>query len=302
VVERGGPLYFYIMVHKILSMSDDTIRLLTDRITHMNIKEDQGEDILKIVTIYRHTLKRLGNVKKVPHDMLTKLLEGLQTTSVDEFNATFHHIAISLKTDFNHQAHKLITIESCLDLAETLYVDHKEHGNWVGLPKGKIAAGLVAGTDVICWNCGKVGHLARDCVINPRLDAFLVLAEGVVGLVVGEGDLAQLIQYPQLPENHKSKPLTTIYANTPHLTEEHVVGAGRAQNASQSPQTSPAPQAQVMVNVVSLPPPPEPVGAAPGRTAPPLDPVVVDLMTDESQRAERVNWYASVLHRAPAQH
>jgi hypothetical protein len=138
-VERGGPLHFYVMVHKILSMSDDTVRLLTDRITNMNIKEVQGEDVLKIVTIYRHTLKRLGNVKKVPHDMLTKLLAGLQRTSVDEFNATFHHISVSLKTDFNHQAHKLIAIKSCLDLVETLHVDHKEHGNWVRLPKGKIS-------------------------------------------------------------------------------------------------------------------------------------------------------------------
>jgi hypothetical protein len=119
-VERGGPLCFHVMVHKILSMPDDTLRLLTDRITNVNIKEVQGEDVLKIMTIYRHTLKRLGNVKKVPHDMLTKLLEGLQTTSVDEFNAAFHHISASLKTDFNHQAHKLIAIESCLDLAETL--------------------------------------------------------------------------------------------------------------------------------------------------------------------------------------
>jgi hypothetical protein len=119
---------------------------------------------LKIVTIYGHTLKRLGNVKKVPHDMLTKLLEGLQTTSVEEFNAAFHHISASLKSDFNHQAHKLIAIESCLDLAETLCVDHKEHGNWVGSPKGKIAAGLVAGTDGgVCSNCGDIGHLARDC-------------------------------------------------------------------------------------------------------------------------------------------
>ena len=115
VIERGGPLYFYIMVHKILSMSDDTIRTLTDRITTMNIKESQGEDILKIVTIYRHTLKRLANVHKVPHDMLLKLLDGLQTTSVDEFNATFHHLALGLKTDFTHQSHQHVTIEFCLD-------------------------------------------------------------------------------------------------------------------------------------------------------------------------------------------
>jgi hypothetical protein len=106
VIERGGPLFFHVMVHKIISMSDDTIRTLIDRITNMNIKESQGKDILKIVTsMYHHTLKRLWNVHEVPHDMLLKLLEGLQTTSVDEFNTAFHHLAISLKTDFTHQAH-----------------------------------------------------------------------------------------------------------------------------------------------------------------------------------------------------
>jgi hypothetical protein len=316
VVERGGPLYFYIMVHKILSMSDDTIRMLTDRITNMNIKEVQGEDILKIVTIYRHTLKRLANVKKVPHDMLTKLLEGLQTTSVDDFNATFKHIAITLKTDFDHHAHKLITIDSCLDLAETLYVDHKEHGHWVGLPKGKIAGGLVVGTEV-CWNCGKVGHLARDCdqpqtgrASGPRGGA----GRGAGPGGRGGGPRSAYSTPPAAGEPH----IKTIddhlckycarcrkwfWGPKAHLTEEHIVGAGRAQPGG-------APQAQAMANIapaLTPPTPPEPppvVTVAPGRVAPPLDPVVVDLMTDEGkERAERIHWSASVLRReAPAQH
>jgi hypothetical protein len=55
------------------------------------------------------------------------------------------------------------------------------------------------------------------------------------------------------------------------------------------------------------PTPPEPppvVAVAPGRVAPPLDPVAVDLMTDEGEeRAERIHWSASVLRReAPAKH
>jgi hypothetical protein len=57
------------------------------------------------------------------------LLEGLQTTSVDELNATSHHIAASLKTDFDHQARKLVATESRLDLTEALCADHKERGN-----------------------------------------------------------------------------------------------------------------------------------------------------------------------------
>jgi hypothetical protein len=49
--------------------------------------------------------------------------------------------------------------------------------------------------------------------MSPRLDALLVPEEGAVGLVVVEADLVRLMQHPQLPENHTSKPSKTIHAN-----------------------------------------------------------------------------------------
>lgn len=77
--------------------------------------------------------------------------------------------------------------------------------------------------------------------------------------------------------------------------EEHVVGAGCPPNSPQAPPQ----EAQVVVtNVTLVPPysaPVPPIVAAPGCTAPPLDPVVFDLMTNEARRAERVNWSASML-------
>ena len=87
--------------------------------------------------------------------------------------------------------------------------------------------------------------------------------------------------------------LKWFWGTRAHLTAEHVVGAGR----SPQPATQ---QAQLVATNVALAPnsappvPPVIVTPAPGRTAPPLDPVVVDLMTDEARRAERINWSASL--------
>ena len=237
--------------------------------------------------------------------MLLKLLDGLQTTSVDEFNATFHHLALGLKTDFTHQSHQHVTIEFCLDLAETLFVDHKEHGTWVGLPAGNLAGGFIAGTGVelVCWNCGTHGHLAPNCPQPPsgraRTDDDRA-SSGRGGRGGGRGQRSAFTVPPDAGAPH----IKTIdgklckYCNRcrrwhwgpkAHLTEEHVVGAGR--------QTTPSVPAVVATHVARADPTPVDAALEPssGRTAPPVDPVVVDLMTDDERRTQRANWSASVL-------
>jgi hypothetical protein len=162
-------------------------------------------------------------------------------------------------------------------------------------------ARLVAGTDGgVCWNGGDIGHLARDCD-EPQTGRASGPRGGRGGPGRGGGGPRSAHATPPAAgkphiktiEDHPCKYCARcrkwFWGPKAHLTEEHVVGAGRAhvQNAPQTPQTPQASQAEVMGS---------------GRTAPPLDPVVVDLMTDESERAERINWSASVLHRAPARH
>ena len=85
-IEMGGPTYFFHMIRVIVSTTEDAIRALTQRITSLTINRIQGENVDKVVSQLRGALVRLKAVDKIPYDLVEKLIEVFQTSSVVAFN------------------------------------------------------------------------------------------------------------------------------------------------------------------------------------------------------------------------
>ena len=82
------------------------VQALKDCLTKMNLKNYEGEDVMKAVSHIRGVIKRLrglertdltGNVikTKVPSDLSKTLLEIFQTSSDDKFNKMFENLFLA---------------------------------------------------------------------------------------------------------------------------------------------------------------------------------------------------------------
>ena len=99
--ERGGPLLFFYHLHTILSMTEDSIREMTNRVRQTKISGIQGENVSKEVSQLRSEIIRLKTIKKLPPDITDKLLQVLQTTSIKEFNEVFKTMQMNERLNDN---------------------------------------------------------------------------------------------------------------------------------------------------------------------------------------------------------
>ncbi len=166
-VEQGGPLFFAIMLHQLVSNTEEAARSLQLRLEKLNISDIAGENVDKAVSQIRGAIGRLVQINKLPEDLTRKLLAVFQTTSVDDFNATFKHLehqrtldTIVGRTSTNYDYDRLC------GLAEQLYHEHLETGSWTGVTtksKGAIFVQVGSGRTPTCWNCGDSGHMLTEC-------------------------------------------------------------------------------------------------------------------------------------------
>jgi hypothetical protein len=59
-VEKGGPLFFVIMMRKLLSNTESASDALTKRIRYFKISNLQGENVDKATSLLGGTVKRLA--------------------------------------------------------------------------------------------------------------------------------------------------------------------------------------------------------------------------------------------------
>ena len=58
---------------------------------------------------------------------------------------------------------KVLTTEELLRLAETKYTNLILVGTWDKGDKNDQQQSVFNVSEIVCWNCGKKGHLCRDC-------------------------------------------------------------------------------------------------------------------------------------------
>jgi hypothetical protein len=165
--QKGGPLFFFIMLQQLVSNSEEAARSLQLRLEHLSIGEIDGENVDKAVSQIRGAINRLTQIKKLPEDLTRKLLMIFQTTSVEEFNAHFKVLEQTRTREgiMSGQASQYAHDKLC-ELAAQLYRQMLETGDWNGTTtKGKASTFVqVDGKSVqTCWNCGTQGHSLNEC-------------------------------------------------------------------------------------------------------------------------------------------
>jgi hypothetical protein len=156
-IQMGGPTFLTLIMHEVTSTTEDSIRALTSRITNMKLTNFKGEDVTKAASQLRGAIAALEIVNQVPHDIVERLLDIFQTTSVVEFNATFRVMRIQQRT----LGMNFVRAE-IMNLAESLYSDLSSKGEWNGVANPGDDSVFLGQRETVCWDCGETGHRAGD--------------------------------------------------------------------------------------------------------------------------------------------
>ena len=182
---KGGPLFFILMINKLLSNTEEATVTLQTRIRNFNITHLKGEDITRAVSLLKGAIRRLAHIKRKKQgsdhewydEMTRQVLKIMQTSSVDDFNDIFKEIERNrlIDTAFLDKGDKSLasrlSYEKIFSLAEQQYISMNEAGTWTGV--------TTKGTESVfkselqpeqkkieCFNCGGP-HLLKDCT-RPR--------------------------------------------------------------------------------------------------------------------------------------
>ena len=157
--QKGGPIYFYEMMQAILILTSDAAALMKERLRSLTLQDFKGEDVHKLVTLLRGTIKRLEMIDDVPVDMPKQLITIFQTCSVPEFVQIFNTIA-SLHTLGPLTGGQKYDSPTLLEAAESAYLSLSTSWN---VPDNSKTSTFVAQQGPTCWGCGERGHIIDNC-------------------------------------------------------------------------------------------------------------------------------------------
>ena len=125
-IEKGGPLYFKVMMIIIISNTGEAICALTSRLSAFKVSSIQGENISKAVSQLRGDYFRLIIPNKVPQDISHYLTNIFRNTSVNEFNSIFKTMKYIIVVENRNFAP-----EDILHIAGLAYKEMAESGLWI---------------------------------------------------------------------------------------------------------------------------------------------------------------------------
>ncbi len=91
----------------------------------------------------------------MPPDLVIKLIEIFQTSSVSDFNNIFGTMRIDQGLRHNNYIH-----EEILVIAETTYNEFLESDEWPAAGSDILAFKFIK---LNCWNCEEKSHMSCDC-------------------------------------------------------------------------------------------------------------------------------------------
>jgi hypothetical protein len=102
--QKGGPLFFKLMMNQLLFNTESTAKALVGRVEKYNIRNTQGEEVTNATSQIASSINHLKQIGKLLQDMTTTFLTILQTSYVDEFNKVFAAIEVQKTLDHLNQS------------------------------------------------------------------------------------------------------------------------------------------------------------------------------------------------------
>ena len=190
-IDKNGPVYFKLMMDTVFNDSDKAMRGLLVRVQEMKLTDYAGEDVRKAGSFLRGTVMILENCSFTPPDLGQLIIKFFKTGTCDEFtqhiNALDSMMTLKLLTP---------TPKEIIDYAEADYLDRVRNGKWDKYGEGNTKSAFTSqltrekdgehvdggggkyrgpggpkangGFKGECYNCGKKGHMARDCKALPK--------------------------------------------------------------------------------------------------------------------------------------
>jgi hypothetical protein len=172
--QKGGPLFFKLMINQLLSNTESAVKALVERLEKYNIVNIKGEEVMKVTSRIASAINRLEQIGKLPQDTTITLLTIMQTSSVHEFNKVFAEIEVQKTLDDLNQSSTAYvkcfncTLDNIISVADAQYLKLFEKGQWTGAStKGQYSAFAAQQRPNAkfqkCHNCGEPGCRVEIC-------------------------------------------------------------------------------------------------------------------------------------------
>jgi hypothetical protein len=171
-VKKGGPLFFVIMMSKLLSNTEEASDALTKRIGDFKISNLQGENVDKATSLLGGAVKRLAHINRVPQNIFRTMLQIMQTNYVPKFNNTFELMETSrFVNDCEPTLYVWVTgqfnVNTIFSIGEQKYASMMEANQWKGISNKVSKSTFITvgyGKKLVCWNCGGT-HRLPECTL-----------------------------------------------------------------------------------------------------------------------------------------
>lgn len=159
----GGPVYLKLLIDLIVSTSSTTFRAYIRLTEKTTLKSFSGENVLEACSWMRFLITNLQNHSTIPTDLYDLIFHLFSECSTPEFTRT---------VDFSEGLHqnKMLTqsISDLLISFETKYNELLWQNKWIAKSttvnqSSTFSTSLNSKGDLMCWNCGAIGHGLRDC-------------------------------------------------------------------------------------------------------------------------------------------
>jgi len=181
-VQRGGPLMLFLILRRIQDVSESAIDHVKQSLVNLKIRDIPGEDVDKVVSLIKsaHALFKSASSSYhsyIPEDFPKMVLNIFQTTSVPEFNETFHRELQLAQHEADKNGHLVQwpTVTELTNLATNSYKRMTSSKLWLIPPQTKKKALTAAPPGTTppttpggaprtfkCFNCGG-DHLVTAC-------------------------------------------------------------------------------------------------------------------------------------------